>query len=211
MNKLALGLIIITAVLILGSIQGCGQNSSLKEEPSIFAYGDSVTYGAFTYNVSYVNDVANILNKPFVNKAVSGTGIESSNQYPLIMNEVWPVNSIVIFTPGANDSSEANNQDYINQYTQDLNDILTKASKLPITFYLGTPVTPLNNSQGWSASDIEVFAQINRNAVAQVNSSNIVLVDFNSEYVPTSETDADTYHPNALGYNQMTQIFMGAM
>lgn len=198
-------------ILLSLLLAGCGQNASISQGPRILAYGDSVTYGAFTNHVSYVNNIASKLDIPFQNKAVSGTAMMSPNQYPLMMSDIWYKTDIIIFTPGANDSSLSTNQDYLNEYASALQGIVQKAISIGSTLYIGTPLTPLNDSAGWSAPAVEVFANLNRQAVTNANNSNVVLIDFNLEYIPSTQDDADTYHPNSLGYDQMTQIFLEAM
>lgn len=194
--------------LSLIALMGCGSaQNNASSNPTLYAYGDSVTYGAFTNHISYVNEISQIIGYNLNNKAISGTAMTSPNQYPLMMSDTWPSGSIIFFTPGANDSSLAQDQNYLSEYTQDLTDILQKACNSQVIFYLGTPVTPLNDSDGWNTANVAVFANINKSIAQSIDCSNIVVIDFNTLYMPTSQTDADTYHPNILGYQEMTQIF----
>ncbi len=194
--------------LVLLGLMGCG--TTQNQGPVMFAYGDSVTYGAFTNNVSYVTDISQIKGYSLTNKAVSGSDIFAPNQYAQMMSDDWSQVDYVFFTPGANDSFNAQDPTYISNYTQALVSILTKAQSSKLTFYLGTPLNPINDTGGFQTANIQVFANINRQVLLQVNSPNIILIDFNLQYQPTASIDADLYHPNAQGYQIMTNIFFSS-
>lgn len=67
---------IIPIVLLIG----CGQSNTLGNR-TLWAYGDSVTYGAYNNGSSFVNNIAYQLGYALINKAISGTTMASPNQY----------------------------------------------------------------------------------------------------------------------------------
>lgn len=194
---------------------GCGSSSGqYTSAPFIplYVYGDSISAGGGIGD-GYPDIIAKERGWYEINKSIGGTEMDSPNQYNLFLWDCCSTKRMedgakVMFTPGVNDSNNVNTPGYIATYTNDLTFLLQNIAQRNATVYIGTPTHHCNEAMwGANASGVDVFAAINRQVVANISASNIILIEYNQNFVPTTSNTIDCLHPNIQGYTEMAQIF----
>lgn len=195
-------------------LAACGQQANTTITP-LYVYGDSISAGG-TYGYTYTDIIAAANGWFEVNKSIGGTELTSPNQYSLIwwdsvISNRWEPNAVVMFTPGVNDSGlNGSDPAYLATYTTDMNKIMTYITTKGVKAYIGTPTTHCNEAH-WGVNAEAPYADINTQAVISSNNPNIILVDYYSKFVPTTDNTVDCLHPNILGYQQMAQIYFNTV
>lgn len=199
-------LLTITCVL---SLIGCGQGSSISNTwnpPKLYTYGDSITQGTVTGNVSYANYVAQALGYQLICHAVGGTAI--GQQAQVIKNDtgIWTSKDIIIFTPGFNDALlNGDSENYEKYYKTVLSTTLNILVNSPAKVYLGTAINPLPNAYV-SLSTVDEYADTTY-LVGQ-SFPQLTVIDFNNLYKPTQALTVDFIHPNLSGQQVLANIFL---
>lgn len=189
----------------------CRNSSISTGDTTIYIYGDSVSHGMILdcqgNPSSWTTISAQALNMQYVMNAVPGSDMTYPNQYEQLMKDEWPKGSIVIFSPGINDASRhANDRVYMDQYYQDMLNILNRLHGIGIKTYIGTPLIVLNPIPGTSV--LKQYADLNEEAVITIKDSNIKFIDLFDNYNPTPATNIDVVHPGNLGNQLLSNYFL---
>lgn len=142
--------------------------------------------------------------------AIGATFSFSSNQFPALMQDIWPLGSVVFFDCGLNDAICLNVNPVYGVYRDNLRKVLQRLKSMGMKTYVGTPTRMATNVYTrWGGNvPIDLYAQIVREEVSWVNAPNIHLVDFCKEWSPTMSNTADGIHPNDQGARELADIFM---
>jgi lysophospholipase L1-like esterase len=203
---------LLSLLLGLTACASPNQNGSGSNFTPLYVYGDSISAGGGVGD-GYPDIIAAQMGWYEINKSIGGTEMDSPNQYNLFLWDCCTTQRMengakVMFSPGVNDSNNVNTPGYITIYTNDLTTLLQNISTRSVTVYIGTPIHHCNEAKwGVNATSVDVFAAINRQVVASVAAPNVILVEYNQNFVPTVDNTIDCLHPNISGYTQMAQIF----
>lgn len=142
--------------------------------------------------------------------AIGATFSFSSNQFPALMQDIWPLGSVVFFDCGLNDAICLNVNPVYGVYRDNLRKVLQRLKSMGMKTYVGTPTRMATNVYTrWGGNvPIDLYAQIVREEVSWVNAPNIRLVDFCKEWSPTMVNTADGLHPNDVGCRELADIFL---
>lgn len=142
-------------------------------------------------------------------QAIGGTFSFSSNQFPALMEDIWPLGSVVFFDCGLNDAICLNVNPVYGVYRDKLRNVLRRLKSMGIRTYVGTPTKMATNVfWRWGGNEpIDLYAQIIREEVAGIAAPNITLVDLNKKWAVTMSNTADGLHPNDAGAREIADIF----
>lgn len=193
-------LLLLSILLVLVGCGGNG-NGSLK----LMVFGDSIAETKDPKSFTYF--IAEELNITIFNNAAPGTTIEARNQYPAMTSLMFTSADIVIFNPGINDLYyHGLDTTYLKTYENKLREILIYVGRSGAHIFVGTTLRTIHPYL--TDPNVAVYADIMRKVVSELRYSNIHLVDTNALFTPTVSNMKDEVHPNALGHQELTNIFM---
>lgn len=182
----------------------CGKGGNTAY--TVHVYGDSISFIHKPFE-SYGYRVAEAMNYKINNHAISGSHIDSANQYPEMMVDEFDSGDIVLFLPGMNDSYYFGvDTTHVALYEASMKDILDRFSRLPIRVFVGT--TTHTTHPNCPDSNVKLYGDIARKLIDQGNYSNIVLVDTFNEWHINSNNMLDAIHPNKVGHEEIRDIFL---
>jgi lysophospholipase L1-like esterase len=203
---------LIGLVLLLLTLTHCGVNGTGVLSPvngRLLVYGDSISQAFESTSPGYAVLVSASLSTTLVNNSIGGTSLFSANQYPALMQAQLDSHDTIMFAPGVNDAIlYGSDSTYPARYQDGLRQVLYRIHSLHIHAYIGTPNRTCDEQRFVSNKIVDVFANINRQLVAELRDSNIQLIDYNARFNPSWENTIDCYHPNQQGYREMFKVWL---
>lgn len=205
-------------ILLFFFLASCYSDKFNPLDPSkvnAFFYGDSImrsSWPTYEHLASYPVLICRDRGWEIYQGAIGGTFSFSSNQFPALMEDIWPLGSVVFFDCGLNDAICLGLNPVYGVYRDSLRKVLRRLKSMGMKTYVGTPTRMATNSNviaRFGGNDpVELYAQIVREEVSWVNAPNIRLVDYCKEWSPTMVNTADGLHPNDIGCRELADIFL---
>lgn len=190
---------------------GCGKSPTEKVQcatptgKKLYVYGDSISHGFADQGPSYSEQVACALGLTLVQNSIAGTAITSPNQYAQMMSDTWEAGSIVLYSPGVNDSILFGlDATHVTEYTNDLADVVAKMNTSGVRGYIGTPLKTCDQARFNAFGAIDTYTAINEASV----SGSVKLIGFQAGMTLSRGNTVDCLHPNKVGHEEMAKIFL---
>jgi lysophospholipase L1-like esterase len=180
---------------------------------TVHSFGDSITAGAGASNfcLGYQADFTNSIKANGDDEGISGSTLEQEMPSILAMNP--NLNDVTTLLPGFNDVSQfGDDPDHLLQFqftlTQAIGELASKSRILMVgtTMYateqMQSQYIPLHTNEA-----VDLYVEVIKQIVAQVNLPNVILVDTNHSYDPNTMS-SNNYHPDDYGHRVIANLFV---